>query len=74
VPFLQSWAALPLTLLTTVIMAVGVCIPFSPLGESVGLVPLPWAYFPWLAATLLSYCALTQLIKMWYVRHFGTWL
>ncbi len=74
VPFLQSRAALPLTLLTTLIMAVGICVPFTPLGASVGLVPLPWEYFPWLAATLLSYCALTQALKVWYIRRFGTWL
>jgi Mg2+-importing ATPase len=74
VPFLQSRASLPLTLLTLVIMAAGIAIPFSPLGESVGLVPLPLSYFPWLAVTLLAYCALTQVIKGWYVRKFGTWL
>jgi Mg2+-importing ATPase len=55
-------------------MAVGLCIPFSPIGAGAGLVPLPWSYFPWLAATLVSYCALTPLIKVWYLRRFGTWL
>jgi Mg2+-importing ATPase len=74
VPFVQSWAALPLTLLTLTIMGVGIYIPFSPLAEGIGLVPLPWAYFPWLVATLLCYCVLTQLVKRWYVRKFGTWL
>jgi Mg2+-importing ATPase len=38
------------------------------------LVPLPWGYFPWLAATLAGYCLLTQLVKRWYMRRFGTWL
>jgi Mg2+-importing ATPase len=74
VPFVQSSAALPSTLLTLIIMAVGIYIPFSPLGESIGLVPLPLSYFPWLVATLLSYCVLTQLIKAWYIRKFGMWL
>jgi Mg2+-importing ATPase len=74
VPFVQSWAALPLTLLTLIIMAVGIYIPFSPLGETIGLVPLPLSYFPWLVATLLSYCVLTQIIKAWYIRKFGMWL
>ena len=48
--------------------------PFSPLGVAVGLVPLPWAYFPWLAATLACYCVLTQLVERWYIRGFGMWL
>jgi Mg2+-importing ATPase len=74
VPFFQSMASLPLTLLTLAIMAAGVAIPFTPLGAAVGLVPLPGSYFPWLVATLLCYCALTQVVKVWYLRRFGTWL
>jgi len=49
-------------------------IPFSPLGASVGFAPLPLSYFPWLVATLLSYCVLTQIIKTLYVRRFAKWL
>jgi Mg2+-importing ATPase len=74
VPFLQSRASPPLTLLTLTIMAVGVYLPFSVVGASVGMVPLPGAYFPWLAATLLCYCVLMQVVKGWYIRRFGTWL
>ena len=74
IPFLQSWAALPLTLLTLVIMAIGIAIPFTPLGASIGLAPMPVGYFPWLLATLLAYCGLTRIIKVWYIRRFGTWL
>jgi magnesium-transporting ATPase (P-type) len=40
IPFIQSRATLPV-LLTTVIMAIGIYIPFSPLGAMVGLEPLP---------------------------------
>ena len=47
---------------------------FSPLGSAVGIGPLPMSYFPWLVATLLSYCVLTQLVKVWYIRHFSMWL
>jgi Mg2+-importing ATPase len=74
VPFFQSTAALPLMLLTLTIMAAGIAIPFTPLGATVGMVPLPWQYFPWLAVTLVGYCALTQAVKMWYIRRFATWL
>jgi Mg2+-importing ATPase len=74
VPFLQSRAALPLALTTLAVMAAGVAIPFTPLGRVVGLVPPPAGFFPWLAVTLVAYCALTQAVKVWYVRRFGTWL
>jgi Mg2+-importing ATPase len=73
-PFIQSRAALPLMLLTGTIMAIGIYLPFSPLAPYLGLVALPKSYFGWLLATLASYCALTQLIKVWYIKRFRTWL
>ncbi|MES1261510.1 MAG: HAD-IC family P-type ATPase, partial [Acidobacteriota bacterium] len=74
IPFFQSRPATPLLLLTLAIMAVGIYIPFSPLGASLALTPLPLSYFPWLAVTLLGYCVLTQLVKRWYIARFGQWL
>ncbi|EIV2911635.1 magnesium-translocating P-type ATPase [Serratia bockelmannii] len=74
IPFIQSSAALPVLLTTGLVMALGIYIPFSPLGALVGLQPLPWEYFPWLAATLVSYCVVAQLMKRFYIRRFGEWL
>jgi Mg2+-importing ATPase len=55
-------------------MAVGVCIPFSPLAGSLGMSSLPTVYFFWLAGMLVAYSALTQTIKVLYVRKFRMWL
>lgn len=74
IPFIQSRAALPVILLTAFIMAIGLFLPFSSLGAYIGLVTLPWAYFPWLVLTLLCYCVLTQGVKVWYMRMFKQWL
>ena len=74
IPFVQSRAAAPVILLTASIMAFGIYLPYSSLGAHLGLVPLPWSYFPWLAGILLSYCVLTQVIKRVYIRRFGQWL
>src|SRR5271170_5918500 len=68
IPFIQSRASWQLTMTTILIMAIGAYLPFSPLATSLGFVPLPWQFWPILAATLLCYLALTQLIKMWLVR------
>ncbi|AXA22761.1 magnesium-translocating P-type ATPase [Pseudomonas putida] len=73
VPFFQSTAALPVILATGLVMALGIYIPFSPVGAMVGLVPLPWEYFPWLVATLLGYCVVAQTMKTLYIRRFGQW-
>ena len=73
IPFIQSRAALPVLLMTGLVMVLGMLIPFSPLGHAVGLVPLPWSYFPWLAATLFGYCLVAQSMKRLYIRRFGQW-
>jgi Mg2+-importing ATPase len=74
IPFIQSTATTPVVLLTAAIMAFGIWVPFSPLNHALGLQRLPWSYFPWLVATLLSYCILTQVVKVWYMRFFKSWL
>ena len=73
VPFIQSTATLPVLLATGLVCVLGVYLPFSPIGAMVGLTPLPMAYFPWLAGTLLAYCAVAQGMKTFYVRRFGQW-
>jgi P-type Mg2+ transporter len=68
IPFLQSWASWPLIVTTSVIMAFGAWLPFSPIGPAFGFTPLPLLYWPLLAVTLLGYILLTQLVKTWLFR------
>ena len=74
VPFFQSTASWPVLIMTFSIMAIGIYVPFSPFGASIGLTPLPWSYFPWLVGILLAYCMLTQGLKVLYIRAFKRWL
>ncbi|WP_426687276.1 magnesium-translocating P-type ATPase [Rhodanobacter ginsengiterrae] len=74
IPFVQSIAAAPVLGLTIAIIVLGMLIPFSALGAKIGMVPLPPMYFAWLAVTLVSYCVLTQLMKLIYIRRYGSWL
>ena len=70
-PFIESRAATTLTVMTLAIMVVGIFLPMGPLASYFKLEPLPLAYFAWLAAILASYCALTTVMKRYYVRKFG---
>jgi Mg2+-importing ATPase len=74
IPFVQSVAAAPVLGLTIAVIVIGMLIPFSTLGAKIGMVPLPPLYFAWLALTLVSYCVLTQLMKVLYIRRYGQWL
>src|SRR5476649_1093588 len=70
-PFIESIASVPLLATTLLIMAVGVFLPMGPLAHYVKLEALPLAYFPWLAAILAAYVALTTLMKRYYLRRYG---
>lgn len=74
IPFIQSRATAPVLLLTGVIVVVGIFIPFTSFGASIGLQALPLSYFPWLIGILLSYCVLTQIVKTMYIKKFNRWL
>lgn len=70
VPFIQSRASWPLLIMTFAIMAIGIYVPFSVYGASIGLIPLPPVYFGWLFLILISYCVLTQAVKSWFMRRY----
>lgn len=75
IPFLQSAASAPVLGLTTAIIAIGLAIPFTTLGRHLGMVRLPLEYFGWLAATVVAYCVLTQVVKVIYIhRYQQRWL
>jgi Mg2+-importing ATPase len=71
IPFFQSRASKTTTFTTLLVMAIGCWLPFSPLANFIGLVPLPPVFFLWLAGFLVTYCVLTHTVKMWFMRRFG---
>ncbi|MCC7005397.1 MAG: magnesium-translocating P-type ATPase [Ottowia sp.] len=71
IPFIQSRAAWPLMTMTLVMMAIGIALPMSSAASYFKFAALPLSYFPWLCAILLTYMALTQLMKGWYARRYG---
>ena len=74
IPFVQSRAATPVVLLTSIIMAVGIVLPFTSLGASIGFCALPANYFGWLALIILSYILLAQIVKTIYIKVNHSWL
>ncbi len=70
-PFIQSRASASLTLLTLLGSILLTIIPFTPLGEILGFVALPSAYFAYLIPCILLYMLLATSLKKAYVRHYG---
>jgi Mg2+-importing ATPase len=67
-PFVKSRASWQLTLTTLVVMAIGIALPYTPLGSPLEFVPLPLWYWPLLVLTLLAYVLVTQGVKTWLMK------
>ena len=70
-PFIESRASLPVSLLTFAGIFILTIIPFTPIGTILGFVSLPGAYFAYLIPCIIAYMLLATSIKKAYVRHFG---
>ena len=56
VPFVQSMAAKPLLLSTTIVALAAVLVGFSALASGLDMAPLPLGFLPWLVLLLAGYC------------------
>ncbi|MDR3207615.1 MAG: magnesium-translocating P-type ATPase [Oscillospiraceae bacterium] len=74
IPFFQSHASAPVTLLSFAGIAALTVIPFTSLGAAIGLAALPPIYFAWLAATVLLYMVLATTFKKVFIRRYGNLL
>ena len=70
-PFIQSHASAPLTLMTFTGIGVLTIIAFTTFGRMLGFVALPTAYFAYLIPCILLYMVLATSLKKAYVRHYG---
>jgi Mg2+-importing ATPase len=71
IPFLQSWAAPQLLVMTGLCIGIGIYLPHSPLAPFFGFVALPVHYFSWLVGILIAYFILIQTVKRWFIGKFG---
>ncbi len=66
------WASRPAAALAAASLAVAgvaLALPFTPLAPLVHLVPLPAAFYAWLAPLVALYLALAELAKRFFYRH-----
>jgi Mg2+-importing ATPase len=75
IPFVQSRAAKPLALSTGAIMIIGFVLPWIPgVQRALNFVQPSPSYVGFLLAELLLYCVEVQIVKMIYIKVFGSWL
>jgi Mg2+-importing ATPase len=71
IPFLQSRASNALLAATACGIAFGTILPYTPIGETMGLGHLPLIFFGYLALTMVGYMVLVTVVKKMYIRRFG---
>ena len=71
VPFFESHASPALIATTIIICTIGIVLPFTWAGAALGFVPLPWHYWPLVAAMLVTYALLTHVVKVWFTHRWG---
>jgi Mg2+-importing ATPase len=72
IPFIQSLASKPLLISSVAVVATGTLMTvIRPIARILGFVTLPPLYWLLLLGMLLTYVALTQIVKTWFIRRFG---
>lgn len=73
-PFIQSRASAPLTMLNFFGIIVITIIPFTLLGKAIGFFSLPLSFFLYLIPCVLAYMILVTAVKKAYIRYHKEWL
>jgi len=71
IPFFQSTPSAPMVLTTAAVMLTGIWLPYSPFAGKLGFVPLPGAYWGWIALFILLYACITHKVKTWFFNKYG---
>ncbi|KAL2343095.1 hypothetical protein Fmac_004380 [Flemingia macrophylla] len=74
IPFIQDVASWPVIFSTVVTSAVGIALPFTPIGKVMDFTLLPLSYFGFLAVLFLGYFTVGQVVKRLYVLVYKRWL
>lgn len=70
-PFVQSHASVPLAITSILVCVAAILLPHSWLAPALGLVALPWLYWPLVAGLLLGYVVCAHLVWRQCVRKWG---
>ncbi|WP_342261525.1 magnesium-translocating P-type ATPase [Spiroplasma endosymbiont of Notiophilus biguttatus] len=74
IPFIQSMPSHQLFLTTIIITIIGISIPYTQLGATIGLTPIPLIFYAYLAGVVFVYFIASQLLKMIYIKVNKRWL
>ena len=73
-PFIESNAHKFVYFSSILLAIIGVIIPFTWLGNLIGLVPIPMIFMPIIILVPILYCFVALIAKRIYINKFGEWI
>ena len=74
IPFAQSIASKPVYFSSLLLIIIGIAVPFTWLGNIIGLVPIPLPYMSIIIGVPILYCFVALLAKKIYIKKYGEWI
>ena len=73
-PFVQSHAHKMVYFSSILLILVGIAVPFTWLGNIIGLVPIPLTYMTVILGVPILYCFVALFAKKIYIKKYGEWI
>lgn len=74
IPFIQSNANKMVYFSSILLSIIGIVVPYTWLGKSIGLVPIPFAYMSIIIGIPILYCFVAMFAKKVYIKKYGEWI
>jgi len=74
IPFIQSNANKMVYLSSILLSIIGIAVPYTWLGNAIGLVPIPFAYMSIIIGVPILYCFVAMFAKKVYIKKYGEWI
>lgn len=73
-PFKESHASKMVYLSSGLLMIAGILVPYTILGNAIGLVPITLNYLPVIVGVSVLYCFVAIFAKKIYIKKYGNWI
>ena len=73
-PFVESIASKWVYFSSLLLILIGIAVPFTWLGNVIGLVPIPISYMSIILGVPVLYCLVALLAKKLYIKKYGEWI
>ena len=74
IPFIQSNAHKTVYISSTLLIIIGLVVPFTPLGAMIGLVPIAGEFIALIFIVTLIYCFVALFAKKFYIKKYREWI